>query len=110
MIVSFFIELLHTIWNFIKHIIVGILNFGDHIVNFFKNPNRLRTLKNDSDLMATTIKENLGNGNYNLVNCLFDKSTEQVVEMETNAQGIEASGLDEQTRNAFGDKDMIVLK
>ena len=44
-----------------------------------------------------------------MVNCLYDKTTEEIVDMETDALGINAESLDEETKQHFGDKDMIVL-
>ena len=106
---SYFIELLRSIWNKIKKFFVKVLNFVNYIINFFRNPERLNKLKEDRDLIAVSIKENLENGQYNLVNCLYDKVLEEVVEVETDAVGIEAEKLDKETKQKFGNKDMIVL-
>lgn len=107
---SFFINLLRSIWNYIKKIFVRIINFGKNIVSFFKNRNRLRKLEEERDLIAVSIKENLGNNNYRVVNCLYDKAEEEVVDMEEDAIGIESNGIDSETKQSFGNKDMIVLK
>lgn len=106
---SYFIELLRAIWNRIKKFFVKVLNFVNNIVSFFKNPQRLNKLKEDRDLIAVSIKENLENGQYNLVNCLYDKVLEEVVEVETDAIGIETEKLDKETKQHFGNKDMIIL-
>lgn len=106
---SYFIELLRAIWNFIKKIVVKIINFVNNIINFFRNPQRLNKLKEDRDLIAISIKENLDNGQFNVVNCLYDKVLEDIVEVETDAIGIEAEKLDKETKQRFGNKDMIVL-
>ncbi|WP_020004355.1 hypothetical protein [Brachyspira innocens] len=107
---SYFIDLLRRIWNFIKRIFVKIINFASNIVNFFKSRNRLRKLEEDRDIIAVSIKENLGNNNYRVVNCLYDEAQEEIVDMEEDAIGIESNGLDEKTKQSFGNKDMIVLK
>ncbi len=106
---SFFIELLNAIWSFIRRIFFKVVNFFRNIVAFFKDPERLRKLHQDSNLMAISIKEKLDNGNYRVVNCLFDKSDNKVVDAETEALGIEAEYLDKDTAYNFGDKDMIIL-
>lgn len=106
---SKFIELLRKIWDCIKRIILKIVNFAKNIVSFFKDPERLKKLKQNKNLYATAIKDYLENGNYNLVNCLYDKETEDIVDMEIDALGIEAEELDEETKQHFGDKDMIIL-
>lgn len=107
---SFFINLLRSIWNYIKKIFVHIINFAQNIVSFFKNRNRLRKLEENRDLIAVSIKENLGNNNYRVVNCLYDEVEEEVVDMEEDAIGIESNGIDSKTKQSFGNKDMIVLK
>lgn len=104
-----FIELLRKAWEFVKKIILKIVDFAKNIISFFKDPQRLKKLKEDKNRIAISIKENLDNGQFNIVNCLYDKTTEEIVDMETDAQGIEAESLDEETKQHFGDKDMIVL-
>lgn len=106
---DFFIELAQRIWAFIKHIVVKVLNFVKNIVGFFKNPSKLKKLKENKDLMAISIKENLDNGNYKVVNCLFNEATNEVEDYEESL-GIEADDIDSETEQAFGDKAMIVLK
>ena len=104
-----FIDLLRKAWEFIKKIILKIVDFAKNIVSFFNDPQRLKKLQEDKNIIAISIKENLDNGQFNIVNCLYDKATGKMVDMETDAQGIEAESLDEETKQRFGDKDMIVL-
>ena len=106
---DFFIELAQRIWAFIKHIVVKVLNFAKNIVSFFKNPSKLKKLKENKDLMAISIKDKLDNGNYKVVNCLFNEATNEVEDYEESL-GIEADDIDSETEQAFGDKAMIVLK
>lgn len=106
---SFFVELLREIWGFIKKIFVRVVNFFQNIVSFFKDPSRLKKLKEDSNILAVSIKENLDNGDYKIVNCLFDKSDNKIVDQEEHAMGIQAEYMDNKTANSFGNKDMIIL-
>lgn len=106
---DFFIELAQRIWAFIKHIVVKVLNFAKNIVSFFKNPSRLKKLEEDKNRMAISIRDNLDNGNYKVVNCLFNKATNEVEDYE-EALGIEAEDIDSETEQTFGDKAMIVLE
>ena len=107
-VVDFFIELARKIWDIIDHIIETILNFVKNIVGFFKNPSKLKKLKENKDLMAISIKDNLDNGNYKVVNCLFNEATNEVEDKES--LGIDAADIDSETEQAFGDKAMIVLE
>ena len=102
-----FIELLRKAWEFVKKIILKIVDFAKNIVSFFRNPERLNKLKEDRDLIAVSIKENLENGQYKVVNCLYDKVLDDIV--ETDAVGIGAEKLDKETKQKFGNKDMIIL-
>ncbi|MEL3908315.1 MAG: hypothetical protein P1P64_04800 [Treponemataceae bacterium] len=104
------VDIVFAVWDYIKRIVVGILNFTRNIVKFFKDPSRLQKLQKDRDLLAIAVKENLENGEYNVVNCLFDKATSQIVDMDEDALGIEAEELDAETEAHFGDKDMLVLQ
>ena len=106
---SFFIELLRKIWDVIKKFFVKVVNFAKHIKNFFKNTLRLNKLNKDKNTIAVAIKENLENGEYNIVTCLYDKEKEDITDLQTDAMGIEAEELDEETKQHFGNKDMIIL-
>ena len=81
---------------------VLILNW-DKIKSFFNK--KLGILEKDKNVIAASIKQNLDNGNYKVVNCLYDKSTEKVVD---EAEIIDAKKLDNQTHKNFGDKDLLI--
>lgn len=104
-IVDFILE----IWELIKKIFVEVLNFFKNIISFFKQPERLKKIQENRDILATSVKENLDNGNYRIINCLFDEETNEIIDMETDAIGIEANNVDDETLEQFGEKDMIVL-
>lgn len=106
---SYFIELLRAIWNRIKKFFVKVLNFVNNIVSFFKKPKIFNKLVYNNDLMAVSIKEKLNDGNFRVVNCLYDEITEDITDIETETIGIDAENLDNETKRQFGNKDMIVL-
>lgn len=103
-------ELLAAIWDLIKKIGVKLLGFIANIYSFFKDPSRLNKLQEDQSRIAVSIKENLANGNYQVVNCLFDTDTNELVAPETDAEIITAEDLDSQAEEKFAGKDMIILK
>lgn len=103
-------SLLNDVWEFIKKIIVKIVSFLKNILSFFKNPNRLRKLQEDQNRIAVAIKEKLDNGDYQVVNCLYDKQDCKLVTPEDDAEVITSEDLDVDTRKTFGTKDMIVLQ
>ncbi len=101
---------LKAIWAFLKRIFVKICSFVSNIVSFFKDKERLHKLQENRNRIAVSIKEKLASGEYNVVNCLFDKSTDEVVDAQTDAEVVEAEELDAETMRNFGDKDMIVIR
>ena len=105
-----FIELLRKIWDGIKKIFLKIVDFAKNIVSFFNDPQRLKKLQEEKNTIAVTIKENLNNENYHVVNCLYNVETDEIVDMETDALGMDAESLDEETKQKFGDKDMLILQ
>lgn len=103
-------ELLKKIWDFIKKIFVKILNFAINIIKFFRDKQRIKKLNENKKLMAIAIKEKLENGNFRVVNCLYDESIDDIVDYEDDAIGITAEKLDKKTEKAFGNKDMLILE
>lgn len=104
------VKFLQNIWNHIKHIFLKIIKFFKNIVSYFRHPDKLKKLQDDSDLIAVSIKENLDTGNYNVVNCLYNSRTENVVDLQEDAEGITAENIDSTTSDSFGNKSMIVIK
>lgn len=102
-------DALQAVWDYLKKIWVKICSFFGTIVSFFKNPERLRKLKEDRNNVAVAIKEKLDTGEYQVVNCLFNKEEGKLVNPEEDAEIIQAENLDAQTMQNFGDKDMLVL-
>lgn len=107
-----FFALLETApcWEWIKKIVVAIISFVDNIVSFFRDHNRLRKLQENQNRIAVSIKGKQKNGDYQILNCLFDKAEKKLVEPEEDAVLITGQQLDAETKRAFGSKDMIVLQ
>ena len=111
---DFLVKMFSSIWDALKRlgkiIFRAILSFANNIARFFKDPLRLKKLKEQKNKLAVSIKENMENGNYNVVNCLYDQNTGEVDDLETDGVGIESNELDAEARLQFGNKDMIILK
>lgn len=106
---EFIVSLLKGVWNLIRRIWVGIVAFTRHIVMFFRNPKILNELSQNRDAIAVSIKQQLETGDYEVVNCLFDRETNNLINPESDAEIISADDLDYATESKFGNKDMIVL-
>lgn len=103
-------SLLAEVWELIKKIVVIIFSFVTNIVSFFRDPSRLRKLQENQNRIAVAIKEKLENGDYQVVNCLYDKEETKLVDPEEDAEVITSGELDAETKHAFGKKDMIVAR
>ena len=103
-------RLLADVWDLIKKIFVAVVRFVQNIVSFFRDPSRLRKLQEDQNRIAVSIKEKLDNGDYQVVNCLYDKADERLVSPETDCEAVTSQQLDKTTKDAFGDKDMLVVQ
>jgi len=103
-------ELLAEVWALIKKIIVAIIRFAQNIVSFFRNPSRLRKLQENHNRIAVAIKEKQESGDYQVVNCLYDKQTSELVTPEEDAEVLTSAELDAETKRTFNGKEMIVLQ
>lgn len=103
-------SLLAEVWEWIKKIVVAIISFARNIISFFRDRNRLRKLQEDQNRIAVSIKEKLENGDYQVVNCLYDKEESKLVTPEEDAEVITSEKLDADTKRNFSGKDMIVLQ
>ena len=103
-------SLLAKVWEWIKKIVVAIISFIDNIVSFFRDRNRLRKLQEDQNRIGVAIKGKRKNGDYQIVNCIYDKAEEKLVDPEEDAVLITSKQLDAETKKNFGSKDMIVLQ
>lgn len=87
---------------------VEILKMEDVII-FFKKKEIIDKLKSDNNLMAVAIKEkDKKEGKYNIVLTLFDKAKEEPL-LDSNYGLFKAKDIDKDLKNAFGDKDMLIL-
>ena len=102
-------EALHLVWEWIKKIWVKVLNWKNNIVDWFKEPSRLRKVSESKKKLAISIKENLQDGNFNVINSLYDEENSELVDYTENTIAIGASELDSESALNFGDKEMILL-
>lgn len=103
-------ETLAEIWDFLKKIVLRIISFFKNIVGFFKDPTRFRKLQQNRNNIAVVIKEKLADGDYQVVNCLFNKEEGTLVNPEEDALVMTSGELDNTTQTQFKGKDMIVLQ
>lgn len=103
-------DLISEVWSFIKHIYRKVVRFFTDIYGYFKDRARLKKLEEDKENLAIAIKQKLDTGDYNVVNCIFNKKTGQLTDYENTAEHISAEALDSDTQTQFGNKDMLLLR
>lgn len=86
---------------------VEILKMEDVII-FFKKKEIIDKLKSDNNLVAVAIKEKKED-KYNIVLTLFDKVKEEVLADSDYGLKFKTKDIDKDLKNAFGDKDMLIL-
>ena len=96
---------LKAVWNSIKKLVLKIISFFKNIVNWFKDPKRVKKVQEDKDVIAVAIKEKLDNGDYNVVNCFFYYDEGELVDFKTDALSVTAGELDNETKKHFDNKD-----
>lgn len=84
---------------------VEILGMAD-LISFFKKPENFELLQEDKNIIAVAIKDIEKNDNNVIAACLFDKERNEVKKTICTWN---YKNLDEDLRNAFGEKTMIVL-
>ena len=86
---------------------VDILKMEDIII-FFKQKEVFDKLSSNKNFISVAIKENKKDY-YQIVLTIYDKSKEEVLNIDNCALMFKAKDIDTDLKNAFGDKDMIVL-
>ncbi|WP_104641314.1 hypothetical protein [Helicobacter bizzozeronii] len=99
------LEFFKKVWAWVRIIYMALIVFK-RLVEWFKDPERRKLLI--KKIIAVIIKEVLEKGDYAVINCLYNEETEEVESRE--AQGVEGKEIDSDTKNQFGNKEMIVLK
>lgn len=79
------------------------------IAEYFKNPRRMKLLQEDSKYMAIATKEEFGEKLLRIACCIFDVSSNAVVNMNDIAI-FQTRRLEKDLGALFGEKQMIVLR
>ena len=106
------------VWDSLKKIWTRIVNFFNHIVNWFRVKYREVIYRHPNTLpIVMKIEEGLNTGNYNtvdiglkrgVVKTFYDRSTGEILVDHTEV--VEYEDLDTETKNRFGNKDMLILE
>ena len=79
------------------------------VIEFFKQDEVLKILKENRKLLAVAIRKNLPDNKIQLILTLFDTTKEDVIEFPS-AKAYIVKTLDSDLEQNFGDKEMIILK
>lgn len=114
-------DALKRVWDKLKKVFVAIVNFIKDIGNWFKKKyNELVKKKPNLDPVLARFKKEIESGNYGtidigiksksketLVKTFYDNDTGEILEDYTEV--VETEQLDQQTIDAFGGNDILVL-
>lgn len=81
----------------------------EDVIAFFKNKDIIQKLKSNKDFIAVAIKE-YKNNRYHIICTLYDKAKEEVLDINDYSFMFKTKDIDNDLKNAFSDKDMIVLQ
>lgn len=81
----------------------------DKIVDYFKKPRRIKLLHEDSENLAIAVKEEFDGGLLRVSCCVFNKSSNTVTNIDDIAI-FQAQRLEDDLKEVFGEKQMIVLQ
>lgn len=114
MMINSIVEFFKRIWGglvkFCKIVFIVILKFTENVISFFKSPMRWAKLKANKKLLPIVLKQKLKNGDYNIIEGIFDEEKDDMVDIEKETQGIECERLDSELKGYFGDKDLVILR
>ncbi|OBV28586.1 hypothetical protein BKN38_09855 [Helicobacter sp. CLO-3] len=79
------------------------------VVEFFKEPETLKSLQENKDLLAVVIREKKDDGKIQIVLTAFNESTNEMASFP-HTKSFLVEKIDEDLSASFGDKDMIVLQ
>jgi carbonic anhydrase len=104
-------------WNWIKKIVVTILNFFKHIVNWFKSKisKYLAAIQEKKVVpvvakLETNINNALKEGKYKVVKCFYDLEKGKILNPEEDLEIVSADKADETTNQIFKDSDLVILE
>lgn len=86
--------------------IIQIIRFIIEVLDWLFSEERLKKAQKNQDILLVSLKERLNNGNYNVVNCLFNQASNTIVESTV----IKSKDIDNETKERFRNKDMIVFE
>ena len=93
-----------------KIIFKALLSFKINILSFFKSPERYKRIKENRNYLPFVLREKMKNGDYNVIEGVFDEKTDDVVDIQKEAQGFECERLDSELTDYFGNKDLVILR
>ncbi|HYO71811.1 MAG TPA: hypothetical protein VEU33_37615 [Archangium sp.] len=82
-------------------VILAIVYFDD-IVKWFRSRNDIKTA--DKDNIAFTIKQKMSSGNYRVVQGIFNKETDQLVD----GQVMQTNKVDDKLNEVHGNEELVI--
>jgi len=109
-IINLILKALQWIKNVVSKIIIGVLRFATHVVNWFKNLNldQHKDIPFIANSNSAEFKEMLKNApvrNVGIFQGVYDEETDRI----SHCEYLAADSIDDQTRQVLGDEKLVVL-
>lgn len=112
-------QFLKRVWKSLKKIFVKIVSFVNNVISFFKAKyNSIIKKHPNAQAISLKIKANIESGEYNtvkisdyqVVNTFYDQDTGEIITENESTEVISYESLDYETKQRFGDRDMIIIE
>lgn len=81
----------------------------EEVIVFFRKKEVLEKLKSNENIIAVAIKEDKKDY-YHIICTLYDKQKDDILNINGCSLIFKTKNIDKDLKNAFGDKDMIILQ
>lgn len=81
----------------------------EDVIVFFRKKEVLEKLKSNENIIAVAIRENKKDY-YEILCTLYDQEKKEILNIDECSLIFKTKNIDKDLKNAFGDKDMIILQ
>lgn len=81
----------------------------EDVIVFFRKKEVLEKLKSNENIIAVAIRENKKDY-YEILCTLYDQQKKEILNIDECSLIFKTKNIDKDLKNAFGDKDMIILQ
>ncbi len=103
-------NLIKSVLDFIKKIFVKIIEFFRNIVNFVKKLHQKYKYRKGIKMVSVKINDLIKEEEYNIYTGVFNTETGELENYEEDSEIISGENIDEETKKAFGSKELVIFE